>query len=154
MNRIAIALVAFVAWTLLAFWAGWEWRDRSADIRDLRAANKRLTAQVAEANRALAAERTKAAKLADIGRQYEQDKLAAQAAAYALVGDLRAGNVRLRNELGALYTASLSGTAAHSAELGAAAQRGAELAAAAVGVGAACDARDKAWRAVAEADRL
>jgi hypothetical protein len=32
MNRILIAIVAFVAWTVLAFWAGREWRDRSADL--------------------------------------------------------------------------------------------------------------------------
>lgn len=150
---IGVRLLLAVLLLGAAFWAGWEWRDRSADLkimhRDLieaRAGNDALA-------KALNKERAKAEMLADIGRQYEQDKLAAKAAADALVGDLRAGNLRLRHELGALYTARLSSTAAHTVELGAAAQRGAELAAAAVGVGAACDARDRAWRAVAEADR-
>jgi phosphate starvation-inducible protein PhoH len=31
-NRIVIGIIAFVAWTALAFWMGREWRDRSADL--------------------------------------------------------------------------------------------------------------------------
>src|SRR5690606_5124118 len=55
--------------------------------------------------------------------------------------DLRAGNLRLRREIAALATASVSREAAATAESEAAAARGAELIAAAIGDGAACDAR-------------
>lgn len=135
----------------LAF--GWEWRDRSADIQDLRTANAGLAAELGTVKESLEVERQKAQQLAAIAQQYEQDKTDAQAREASLRADLGNGERRLRREIGALYTSQLSGAAAHSAELAAAAQRGAEAVAAAIGVGAQCDARDKAWRAVAEEDR-
>lgn len=153
MNPIALLRLWPLALAVLAFWAGWEWRDRSADIAGLRASKAALVQQVAELGEILDAERDKAAKLAAIAQQYEQDKNDAQAREASLRADLGAGNRKLRREIGALYTSQLSEAASHSAELAAAAQRGAEAVAAAIGVGAACDARDKAWRALAEEDR-
>ena len=37
MNRILIAITSLALWTFATFWVGWEWRDRSADIKKLRA---------------------------------------------------------------------------------------------------------------------
>ena len=44
MNRIAIAIIAIAILMAASFWGGWEWRDRSADIRQLRADLKFATA--------------------------------------------------------------------------------------------------------------
>lgn len=153
MNPIAVLRLWPLALAALTFWIGWEWRDRSADIRDLRTANAAQAQTIAGLNKTLDTERQKAKQLAAIAQQYEQDKTDAQAREASLRADLGNGERRLRREIGALYTSQLSGDAAHSAELAVAAQRGAEAVAAAIGVGAQCDARDKAWRALAEADR-
>ena len=122
--------------------------------KDSRAHLERFTVRLpAEMVEAIDAERAKAAELADIAAKYETEKQDALDREAGLRADLAAGNRKLRHEIGALYTAQLSEAASHSAELAAAAQRGAEAVAAAIGVGAQCDARDKAWRALAEADR-
>lgn len=122
-------------------------RDAAVHERDQARADRDALVEL------IAIERSKAAEYARIATEYEQDKARADEVATATADSLRAGNLRLRHEIGALYTAQLSGAAAHSAELAGAAERGAELAGAAIAVGAACDARDRAWRAVAEADR-
>lgn len=153
MNRAVIAIVLFVLWTLASFWAGWEWRDRGSDIKQLRSELQ----YASDANDALVetlnTERADAKRLAAIAATYEQEKIDALDREARLRADLGTGNRKLRHEIGALYTAQLSQGAAHSAELAVAAERGAEAVAAAVAVGAACDARDRAWRALAEADR-
>lgn len=153
MNRVLIAIVALVILLASAFWAGWEWRDRSADIAKLRSDLAFATDANNMLVETLETERTAAAKMAQVADTYEKEKADALDREAGLRADLAAGDRRLRHEIGALYTAQLSEAAAHSIELDAAAQRGAELVAAAVAVGAACDARDRAWRAVAEADR-
>lgn len=57
------------------------------------------------------------------------------------VAGLLSGERRLRHEIAALHTASLSRDSTVAGELGDEARRGAELVAAAIGVGAACDAQ-------------
>lgn len=153
MNRILIAITSLALWTFATFWVGWEWRDRSADIKKLRADLELAELVNDTLVEAIDSERAKAAGLAMIAATYEKEKIDALDREAGLRADLGAGHVRLRHEIGALYTAQLSQGAAHSAELAVAAERGAEAVAAAVAVGAACDARDRAWRAVAEADR-
>ena len=153
MNRIAIAIIAIAILMAASFWGGWEWRDRSADIQRLRADLEFASAANDALVETLETERAAAAKMAQVASTYEKERADALDRESRLRADLAAGTVKLRHEIGALYTAQLSEAAAHSIELDAAAQRGAELVAAAVAVGAACDARDKAWRAVAEADR-
>jgi hypothetical protein len=69
------------------------------------------------------------------------------------VAGLLSGNLRLRHEIAALYTARLSGDSTATGEPSDAAERGAELIAAALGVGAACDARHAALIAAYEAVR-
>lgn len=137
----------------LSFWAGWEWRDRSADLkimhRDLieaRAGNDALA-------KALNKERAKAEMLADIGRQYEQDKLAAKAAADAIVGDLRAGNLRLRREWQGCEARRMSDAAAGAIERDALAASRDALAGDLVRVGRDADDQLRACQAVVQADR-
>ena len=153
MNRVLIAIIALAILLAASFWAGWEWRDRSADIRQLRADLEFATAANDALVETLETERTAAAKMAQVASTYEKERADALDRESRLRADLAAGTVKLRHEIGALYTAQLSQGAAHSAEFAVAAERGAEAVAAAVAVGAACDARDRAWRAVAEADR-
>ena len=153
MIRVLIAIVARAILLAASFWAGWEWRDRSADIAKLRSDLALASAANDALVETLETERTAAAKMAQVAATYEKERADALDREAGLRADLAAGDRRLRHEIGALYTAQLSEAAAHSIELDAAAQRGAELVAAAVAVGAACDARDRAWRAVAEADR-
>ena len=97
MNRILIAITSLALWTFATFWVGWEWRDRSADIKKLRADLELAAAANDALVETLDAERAKAAELAAIAGKYEQDKINAQAAADRTIADLRAGNVRLQN---------------------------------------------------------
>ncbi len=152
MNRWT-TLAVFVAWTGMAAWGGWEWRDRSADLAESR---KEVAESRAESEAQAAARKTEhdaAERINSVASTYEQDKADAQTKQAAVAAGLAAGNLKLRQELGALYTAQLSRSAAGAVELDAAAQRGAEIAAAAVAVGAECDARDRALRQVTIEDR-
>lgn len=152
MNRW-LTLTVFVVWTALAALGGWEWRDRSADLAESRkeAAESRAESQAQSDAREI--EHTKAERINAVAGIYEQDKSNADAKQAAVAAALAAGNLKLRRELGALYTAQLSSAAARAVELDAAAQRGAEIAAAAIAVGAECDARDKALRQITIEDR-
>lgn len=101
-------------------------------------------------------------------RQVEQDRMTALADAAKAnedrireieletgkrVTDLQSGNVRLRREVAAYATASLSRDTAAAVQSDAAASRGAELVGAAIAVGAACDARQQALIQAYEANR-
>lgn len=149
----AVCAVLAVAAVIVALFLGW--RGAVANSARALAESERDAArsEVHELRGVIEAERANAKKLADIAARYEQEKADAERTAAATASDLLAGTKRLRHEIGALYTAQLSQASAHSAELAAAAERGAEAIGAAVAVGAACDARDRAWRAVAETDR-
>lgn len=151
MIRILLTILAAALLALgYSLWMA-ERADKRADVAESElafatAANDALV-------ETLEIERAAAAKMAQVADTYEKEKADALDRESRLRADLAAGTVKLRHEIGALYTAKLSQGAAHSAELAVAAERGAEAVAAAVAVGAACDARDRAWRAVAEADR-
>lgn len=152
MNRW-LTLAVFVVWTALAALGGWEWRDRSADLAESRRAMAAAQDEAQAQSDAREIEHTKAERINAVAETYEQDKSNADAKQAAVAADLAAGNLKLRKELGALYTAQLSSAAAGAVELDAAAQRGAEIAAAAIAVGAQCDARDRALRQVTIEDR-
>lgn len=132
---------------------GWEWRDRSADIQDLRTANAGLAAQVAEANKTLETERQKAQALAAIAQQYEQDKTDALDREARLRADLAAGTVKLRREWQGCETSRLSDAATATRELDAAAVVRERLAAEIVRLGADADAQVRGLQAVIVADR-
>ena len=97
MIRAYLAAAALLAG--LSFWAGWEWRDRSADLADSRKEVAESRAETAAHVAARTAEHEQADKLAEIGETHEQARAAAPAVADAVVADLRADRLRLRREL-------------------------------------------------------
>ena len=147
MNRAA-AIVALVLWTLATFWVGWEWRDRSADLKKLRADLELAELVNDTLVEAIDAERAKARALADIGTQHEEDRRDAETVPAAVAADLRDGNLRLRREWAGCETQRLSEASAASIERDAATERRAEFAAAVVRVGAEADSQLAACQAV------
>lgn len=144
-----------------SMWAGWEWRDRSADLEvaQIVAEAQRDKAELAEAAladvlAARAKEQAAVKRVAQIADQYEQDKIDAQTAADRLVADLRAGNRRLHDRWqAAIATDSLS-DAATAASRADAAQRDREASAArAIAAADQCDAQVAGLQAVVRSDR-
>lgn len=152
-NRIAVAIVLFVLWTLGAAWIGWEYRDRSADIKKLRADLQ----YASDANDALVetinAERVKARTLADIGAQHEEDRRDAETVPAAVAADLRDGNLRLRREWAGCETQRLSDAATATRERDALAASRDEAAGRIVRIGRDADDQLRACQAVILADR-
>lgn len=85
-------------------------------------------------------EHRQAAAMAEVSEQNEVRIREIQSRADSRAADLLAGNLRLRHEIAAYATASLSSEATASGKPDPAAERGAALVAAAIGVGAQCDA--------------
>lgn len=135
----------------LSFWAGWEWRDRSADLDQSRQAAKQARAETKAVESARTAEHKQAETLATIGETHEQARAAAPAVADAVVADLRAGNLRLRDGWASCETQRLSDASAAARERDAAAQRRAEFAGAVVRAGRDADDQLAACQAVIRA---
>ena len=153
MNRIAVAIVAFVTWSALMFAAGWAWRADRAE--GAQAADQRDTAQawVAAEQGARATEKSAASDMAEIGARHEEDRTDAETVPAAVAADLRAGNLRLRNDLATCHTDRLSAAAAGAAERDAPAQLRAEVAGALVRIVRDADDQLRACQAVIRADR-
>lgn len=151
---VVLALLLALGWSL---WRTAE-NGRKADAANVRAeaAETRaegLTRELADLRETLDTERRRVAGL-NAAAAREQEKIREiEADAERRTAGLVAGTVRLRHEIGALYTAQLSRDSAAAGELGATAQRGAELVAAAVAVGAQCDARQQALIQAYEVNR-
>ena len=143
-----LAVLTVAAVVLALFFYG---SARTSDLRAERAERALAMAQrdaaqkvaISEA-KAREAERKAAERIAEIEAVQAAQQERIESEVEARTRDLRAGNLRLRREIAALATASVSRDAAATAESEAAAARGAELVAAAIGVGAACDARIQA----------
>lgn len=136
---------------LLGMWIGRGLGSASGDRRAAKAelalsyAQRDAAQQVALSEaKARDTEHRQAAELAEVSEQYEVRIREIQTDTDNRAADLLAGNLRLRHEIAAYATASLSSEATASGIADPAAQRGAELVAAAVAVGAACDARQAA----------
>jgi len=152
-NRTLIAVIAFVVWSAAAFGAGWAWRGDRAEKAEATGHAAAATAAVAQVNQARATEHTQAAVLADIGAKHEEDRRAAEAVPDAVVADLRAGNLRLRDDLATCSTARLSEAVAGTVERDAGAQLRGEVAGAIVRAGRDADDQLRACQAVVLADR-
>ena len=124
----------------------WQGNKRAAKAELALAHVQRDAAQQVAMSEAKAreAERMAVERIAEIEAAQAAQQERIESEVEARTRDLRTGNLRLRREIAALATASVSREAAATAESEAAAARGAELVAAAVGVGAACDARVQA----------
>ena len=146
MIRAYVAAAALLAG--LSFWAGWEWRDRSADLAISKQALKQAQAETKAVESARTAEREQADKLAAIGAKHEEDRAAAPSVADAVVAGVRSGDIRLRDGWASCETQRLSEASAAAIERDAATERRAEFAAAVVRVGAEADSQLAACQAV------
>ncbi|MGV6491369.1 lysis system i-spanin subunit Rz [Stenotrophomonas rhizophila] len=153
MNRAAIAVLAFIVWSAAAFGAGWAWRGDRAKGVEARQQAGYSAAQVEQVNQTRATEHTQADKLAAIGVKHEEDRAAAPAVADAVVADVRAGDLRLRDGWAGCETQRLSDAAAAAVERDAAAQRRADFAGAVVRAGRDADDQLRACQAIVAADR-
>ncbi len=153
MNRIAIAVAAFGLWSAAMFGAGWAWRGDRAEgsEADQRAAG--AEAVVDQVNQTRAAEHAQAETLAAIGAKHEEDRTAAATVPAAVMVDLRAGRLQLRDDLATCNTARLSEAVAGAVERDQAAQLRAEVAGALVQIGRDADDHVRACQAVIAADR-
>ena len=140
------------AWILLAVVAWWGWTGHAAYDALKAATDTEQAATLADLARARA-DATELARLREhelatradaIGRAYERGKEDAQRTADRVAADLRAGNLQLRAEIRALAARGVPGDPAAAGEPSDAAERGEALVGAAVGVGAQCDALQRA----------
>lgn len=151
MNRSQVLVAAWLTSLFFAFLAGWQWKGDRAEVRETRAELRQSKAEAKAVERARAAEQNKSAALAEIGAKHELDRQAAEGVADSVVADLRAGNVRLRQEWAGCETRLLSQAAAGTVERDALAKSRAELAGAVVRVGRDADDQLRACQAVIEA---
>ena len=146
-------ILAGLALFLLGCLAGREWRDRSADLAESQQQVAQLTGQVEAVQDARQAEHEQSQVLAGIGAKHEQDRMAAEAVPAAVVADLRAGNVRLRQEWAGCETRLLSQAVASTVERDALAASREEAAGRIVRIGRDADDQLRACQAVVIADR-
>jgi len=104
-------------------------------------------------NQTRATEHAKAETLATIGAKHEEDRTAAATVPAAVVADLRAGRLQLRDDLATCSTSLLSQAVAGAVERDAHAELRAEVAGAAVQIGRDADDHVRASQAVIVADR-
>lgn len=149
----SLKLGLLLASHVLVGWAAWEWRDRAADAAEASqqaAYNASLVQQQVDAR---AQESKKAQDMAAIGANHEKDREAAQAVPDAVVADLRAGNLRLRNDLATCHTSRLSEAVTGTVERDAGAQLREEVAGRIVRIGRDADDQLRACQAVVRDDR-
>ncbi len=147
---LSVAVAGLLAWAGgQVYRAGYN----AANVRAERIIGEFAKAEAEAQAKAREAERRAVERIAEIEAAQAAQQERIEREVEARTRDLRAGNLRLRREIAALATASVSREAAATAESEAAAARGAELVAAAIGVGAACDARIEALIEAYEATR-
>lgn len=151
MSPVAIKIVLFLAWSAAAFGAGWAWRGDRAEGKEARQESASTAAALDQVNQTRATEHTQAAEVADIGAKHEEDRSAAPAVADAVVADLRADRLRLRDGWAGCETQRLSEAVTGASERDAAAQRREEFAGAVVRVGRDADDQLAACQAVVRA---
>lgn len=153
MNRTAIAVLVFVVWSAAMFGAGWAWRGDRAEGKEARQEASASAAQVQQVNEVRATEHSQAETMADIGVKHEEDRTAATTVPDAVVADLRADRLRLRDGWAGCETQRLSEAVTGASERDAAAKRRADFAGAVVRAGRDADDQLRACQAVIEADR-
>ncbi|WP_423171239.1 hypothetical protein [Stenotrophomonas maltophilia] len=153
MNRIVIAFAAFALWSGAMFVAGWVWRGDRAEGAEARQQARISSGQVQQVNQTRATEHAQAETLATIGAKHEEDRTAAATVPAAVVADLRAGRLQLRDDLATCSTSLLSQAVAGAIERDAHAELRAEVAGAAVQIGRDADDHVRASQAVIAADR-
>lgn len=153
MNRIAIAVAAFVLWSVAMVGVGWAWRSDRAEGRESTQRAVGAEAVAAQVNQTRAIEHAQAETLATIGAKHEEDRAAAEAVPAAVVAGVRDGSLQLRDDLATCSTSLLSQAVAGTVERDQAAQLRAEVAGALVQIGRDADDHVRACQAVIRADR-
>ena len=151
MARVYAAMIAAVLLAVASFWAGWEWRDRSADLAESQARTVAAEAQASAVQAARAVEQSQAAALAKIGDAHEEARAASATVPDSVVADLRGGVLQLRDDLARCETSRLSAGVAAAVERDAHAELRAEVAGALVQVGRDADEHVRACHAVIHA---
>jgi hypothetical protein len=148
MSRVLAA--ALVLAVIAALWFRWDAATARADAD--RAAERADTAEAAlrDERAARKAENEAAEALAGVGAVHEEDRRDAEAVPAAVVADLRAGNLRLRNDLATCHTGRLSDAATAAGERDAGAELRAEVAGDLVRIGRDADDHVRACQAVIE----
>lgn len=144
MVRTLTATVALLLVLLLvAIAAALLYRGNALDAqaRDARAQQRvtTLQSQLESERNARDTEHTQAREMAQIGDQHEDDREASASIPAAVVADLRAGNLQLRDDLATCHTARLSQAVSGAVERDASAQLRAEVAGDFVRVGRDAD---------------
>ncbi|MEN5260388.1 lysis system i-spanin subunit Rz [Stenotrophomonas hibiscicola] len=153
MSRIAVVVVALGLWSGAMFGAGWTWRGDRAEASEAHQRGAAASAVAEQVNQARAVEHRQADSLATIGAKHEEDRAAAETVPAAVVADLRAGRLQLRDDLATCNTARLSAAVAGAVERDAHAELRAEVAGAAVQIGRDADDHVRASQEVIVADR-
>lgn len=151
MTRIyAIAALLLMA---LSFAAGWSWRGSRADAAINKAALAQSKAETAAQADARAAEHASARRANEIAESYERGKQDAQVTSDRIAGDLRAGNLKLRDAWAGCETQRLSDAAASASKPDAGADDRAASASRIVRAAAEADAQIRGLQALVKADR-
>ncbi|EKT4092561.1 lysis protein [Stenotrophomonas maltophilia] len=153
MNRILAVVAAFVLWSGAMVGVGWAWRSDRAEGREATQRAAGAEAVAAQVNQTRATEHQQAEDLSAIGAKHEEDRTAAATVPAAVVADLRAGRLQLRDDLATCSTSLLSQAVAGAVERDAHAELRAEVAGAAVQIGRDADDHVRACQAVIRADR-
>nr|WP_312250406.1 lysis system i-spanin subunit Rz [Stenotrophomonas geniculata] len=153
MNRITVAVAAFVLWSGAMVGAGWAWRSDRAEGREAAQRAAGAGAAAAQVNQTRATEHAQAETLATIGAKHEEDRTAATTVPAAVVADLRAGRLQLRDDLATCSTSLLSQAVAGAVERDAHAELRAEVAGAVVQIGRDADDHVRASQEVIVAER-
>lgn len=153
MPRMLMVMASLLLWSLLMFVAGWRWRADRSDLATVRADAARHAGAVLSEQRLRWEQEERSEAMASLGEQHEHDRERAAAVDADVVAALRAGTLRLRDDLAACHTGRLSEAAARTGERDAGAQLRAEVAAALVRIGRDADDQLRACQAVIELDR-
>jgi len=153
MPRRVVVMASLVLWSLLMFMTGWRWRGDRGDLAMARADVEQQAGAVQSERRLRRNQEQRSEAMASLGERYEQDRERAAEVDADVVAALRAGTLRLRDDLAACHTGRLSEAAARTSERDAGAQLRAEVAAALVRIGRDADDQLRACQAVIELDR-
>lgn len=153
MSRTLIAVLVFAGWSAAMFGAGWAWRGDRADAAETQGKLQVVTTAVIQSEAAREQEHQQADTLAEIGAEHEEDRAAAAAVPDAVVADLRAGVLRLRDDLATCRLSGAAAAAAGAGERHAPAELRSEVAGAAVRIARDADDQLRACQAVVRADR-
>lgn len=158
--RAAIApyllLIRLALWLAIAsvlYVSGCRHGQRTAQQASAEAVAVQAQSNASAQARAREAEHASAERLNEIAEAYERGKRDAQATSDRVAANLRAGNLRLRNEWAGCETQRLSDAAASASVVDAGADDRSESAGRIVRAARECDAQVRALQALVRADR-